>query len=308
MALSERAQPSLGPALDGSAEMPAEAPGSADTLASPHVCTDADIADALKLSDAALWNQTRDDWQVFVRHGKTLGLRSSDGTLVATAAALPYGAARGWISMVLVAQDWRHRGLATRLLALCVEHLQQLGATPILDATPAGAATYGKAGFHSGFELARWQGPGAAGERPDDEGIRPANTADLRTMERLDAQANGIERAFLLHDLLARDGGAGWIRTDDSGFVLRRRGGRATQIGPLVAANESAATQLLHTALCSVSGPVFLDLPARWSHLTAWLAQRGFTLQRPFVRMALGPADIAAANDRVFLLAGPEFG
>ena len=84
--------------------------------------------------------------------------------------------------------------------------------------------------------------------------------------------------------------------------------GRATQIGPLVASDESAATGLLHCALHSIDGPVFLDLPARWSGLTRYLVQRGFVQQRPFVRMALGAADIDTAHDQMFLLAGPEFG
>ena len=310
MEVSERARPWLRQTPQGGAGNL----GSGAALGAPQRCTDADIAGALQLSDAAQWNQTAADWQVFMHHGHVLGIRSATGMLVATAAALPYGARRGWISMVLVQEAFRHRGLATQLLALCVEHLQQRGLTPILDATPAGAATYQKAGFRSGFALARWQGAGAKGEPlPEagevlETGVRAATTSDLPAIARLDAQANGIERDFLLRDMLERAGGAGWMQADGSGFVLCRRGGRATQVGPLVASDESAATGLLHCALHSIDGPVFLDLPARWSGLTRYLVQRGFVQQRPFVRMALGPADIEAAQDRMFLLAGPEFG
>ncbi|HQX61772.1 MAG TPA: hypothetical protein PLT77_21805, partial [Burkholderiaceae bacterium] len=54
-------------------------------------CGEAELADAQALSDAAGWNQTADDWQLFMQHGKTIGYRHPAGRLVATAAALPYG-------------------------------------------------------------------------------------------------------------------------------------------------------------------------------------------------------------------------
>src|SRR5665811_675066 len=85
----------------------------------------ADVPGGLALSDAAGWNQTGDDWQLFVRHGQAIGYRNSEDQLVATAAALPYTGGMGWISMVLVAQDSRHKGLATQLLDGCVKYLQQ---------------------------------------------------------------------------------------------------------------------------------------------------------------------------------------
>ena len=77
----------------------------------------ADIDAALRLSDAARWNQTADDWAHFVAQGDAFGLRDDAAGLIATAAALPYGPAVGWISMVLVDARHRHRGHATRLLA-----------------------------------------------------------------------------------------------------------------------------------------------------------------------------------------------
>ena len=106
-----------------------------------------DVPEGLALSDAAGWNQTADDWRLFVREGRVFGLRE-DGTdrLVATAAALPYGGGLGWVSMVLVAPEWRHQGLATALMEHCVVHLRALNATPVLDATPAGQPAYARLG------------------------------------------------------------------------------------------------------------------------------------------------------------------
>ncbi len=271
-------------------------------------CGVADLADAQVLSDAAGWNQTADDWRTFMVNGKTLGYRTDEGELVASAAALPYGGAAGWISMVLVAQPWRHQGLATRLLEMCVAHLKELGAIPHLDATPAGMPAYRKLGFLGGLRMARWQGRSAAGADAPADALRRAEHDDLQWMVALDAAANGMDRGFLLQDILTRAGTRAWAMRDGSGFVLRRQGRRASQIGPLIAADEASALLLLQAALMGPEEPVFLDLPERWQQLARELAGRGFGIQRPFVRMALGPAPAHQPGDHLFIVAGPEFG
>ena len=122
----------------------------------------ADVAGGLALSSGAGWNQTADDWAFFIEQGHAVGFRTPDGTLVASAAALAYGGGLGWISMVLVAPPWRHRGLASLLVENCIGRLQAAHITPVLDATPAGAPVYRHLGFRAGFDLERWEGPGAA--------------------------------------------------------------------------------------------------------------------------------------------------
>ncbi|MEO8542635.1 MAG: GNAT family N-acetyltransferase [Betaproteobacteria bacterium] len=271
-------------------------------------CGVAELADAQALSDAVGWNQTVDDWLLFIRHGKTTGYRNDRAKLVATAAALAYGETKGWVSMVLVAEPWRHQGLATRLLNISIDHLRQCGATPHLDATPAGAPAYRKAGFAQGFTLSRWQGTATSSSTAGPASICRAERLDLEWAIPLDVAANGMERGFLLHDFLARAGTRAWAMRDRTGFVIRRQGRRAAQIGPLVACDEHTATALLLAALDNTGGPVFLDLPDRWHGLAQALAGRGFVVQRSFVRMALGGADLHAANDTLFVLAGPEFG
>lgn len=267
----------------------------------------ADAAQGLALSDAVGWNQTAEDWRLFARHGRVFGLREGeDGPLVATAAALPYGGGIGWVSMVLVTPAWQHQGLASALMQRCIAHLQSLGATPVLDATPAGAKAYARLGFQPGFALARWQGTGGGGARGE-----ASEPCDAAALTRLDAEACGFQRGLLFKDFLQRPTTRAWLSADGTGFVLAREGRRAAQIGPLVARDEAAALALLQRALASLQGPVFLDLPERWTALADWLQAQGFTRQRSFVRMALGTAPItapiASAPDRLFVLAGPEF-
>jgi GNAT superfamily N-acetyltransferase len=274
-----------------------------------------DRAGALALSDASGWNQTADDWALFIGHGQVLGHRSEDGELVATGAALPYDCGQGWISMVLVTAAWRHRGLATGLLDACVSILRAADITPVLDATPAGAPVYRRMGFTPGFEFERWEGelPAAPAAHEDvaaagGEAPRPAEPGDLDAVASLDAAASLVGRRFLLQAFLARPDSRAWLTRDGSGFVLTRAGRRATQIGPLVAADARGAVALLDAAFAGLQGRVFLDVPAHWPAVIAWLHKRGFYSQRPFVRMALGKAAALHGSRQLFVVAGPEFG
>ena len=278
----------------------------------------ADIDAGLALSDAAGWNQTADDWAIFVAQGHAIGHRDAANQLVATAATLPYGTRAGWISMVLVADVWRHRGLASELMAECVAHLRAANIVPVLDATPAGAAVYGRIGFEAGFEIDRWEWRAAsadgAGSGPLASfagTLRAAGSGDFEVLAALDRVATGLDRRFLLEDFLIRPGTSAWLSASGQGFVVAREGRRAMQIGPLVAEASDSAIALLAAAFASARGHVdrvFLDLPRDRPELAVWLASQGFTRQRPFVRMALGAAHPPTLGATSFVLAGPEFG
>src|SRR3954471_6892507 len=111
--------------------------------------------EGLALSSEAHWNQNEADWRFFLTEGTVFGIRDGDGRLVGTAALLPYSHGNAWISMVLVAESWRRRGLATKLVDACLERAAAQGLTPWLDATPAGATVYGPLGFKPVLELRR---------------------------------------------------------------------------------------------------------------------------------------------------------
>ncbi len=109
---------------------------------------------ALVLSTEALWEQTKEDWRFFLANGYVFGIRDAS-QLIATAALLPYSDGNAWIGMVLVMATWRRRGLAKRLLDVCLEKAKELDLTCWLDATPAGALVYGPLGFEPTAELSR---------------------------------------------------------------------------------------------------------------------------------------------------------
>jgi len=258
--------------------------------------TDADAADALPLSAEAGWNQTEDDWRIFIRHGHCFGIRA-EGVLVATAAALPYDGF-GFVGMVLTTAAWRHRGFGTRLLGCAVVALTGAGRIAVLDATPAGRPIYGRQGFLPIDALERWAGEAVGTPR--------TVSVPVATIAEFDALAFGARREFLFADFLRRPGTVALI--EPGGCAIARNGRRATQIGPVVATHEAQAIELLRRLLGHLRGPVFLDVPTRWISLVEWLEAQGFRRQRPFTRMALHRARQFGHPARLFAVAGPEFG
>jgi GNAT superfamily N-acetyltransferase len=266
--------------------------------------TPADVPHALALSAKVDWNQTAEDWRLFVDRAHALGLFDGDAGLVATAAALPYDNGFGYISMVIVDPAWRRRGLARRLMGECVDALRRKQRSALLDATPAGALVYRDLGFAELATMERWEGEGGSGE------VRAAairlGPNDLDRLIAADAEAFGSRRRFLLEDFLRREGTLAWA-CDDS-YLVMRRGHRAMQIGPLIASSAEAARALLATAIATARGKVFLDLFTRWRDLAALLETCGFVRQRPFVRMVLDRPTLPGDPQRLAIAAGPEFG
>lgn len=263
-----------------------------------------DIAGALALSNAVGWNQTAADWALFIARGHAIGLFDRRQRLVATAAALPYEDGFGWISMVIVAADWRRRGLARRLMGGCVETLRRQGRAALLDATPDGAEVYCRLGFVTLGGMERWEGKG--GMMPGRAGVAPVSGDATGALLAADRAAFGARRDFLLGDFLSRPGALALGHSD--GFVVLRPGQRATQLGPLIAASAEAAGDLLAEAIATCHGAIFLDLLDPWKSLAPLLEVRGFVRQRPFRRMALGRSTLPGDAARLVCAAGPEFG
>ena len=272
--------------------------------------TEEAIPGCMALSAEAGWNQTPDDWATFVRHGTVFGL-VADGAPVASGAIMPYPKDFAWISMVLVTASRRRARIGTRILETCCAEIARRGLVAMLDATPAGERVYSPLGFEPMFGLTRWQGQGGnagAGNTKLPAGIRPMTKDDVIAIVALDAAAFGAQREFLLASFLRREPHLAFVTGDRKGFALARPGRLASHIGPVIAVDEASASALLAAALDCLSGPVFLDLADRWSTLARQLQERGFTVQRPFLRMGMRRRAPFGDVERTFVIAGPEFG
>lgn len=273
----------------------------------------AEIPGCVALVIEAHWNQTANDWRTMLALGEGYGLVAPDGTLVATSLALPFASGGfGWISMVLVNERWRRKGLATRLMDRAMESLARDNLVAILDATPAGRTVYGLLGFEDTWGIERMQCIAAPVlTTAPDPAIRAMTDADWPAVCALDAAAFRADRSELLAALRPRLPAAALVSVADgrvNGFLLGREGRIARQLGPCVAEDEAGAIALLAVALKHVAAPVFLDMPAPHLTLGAWLRSTGFSLQRPYTRMILNRNEPFNSTERMFAIAGPELG
>lgn len=273
--------------------------------------TAADLAAGARLVAQAGWNQADDDWRCFIGHGTAWAVETADRHVIATAATLPY-AGIAWISMVLVDEAWRRRGIARGLIERCTREIHGAGLVPVLDATPAGRTVYAGMGYRDVLGLQRWaRGARRRTTGAAPRGVRPLRPSDLRAIAALDAAAFGAPRPWLLQALAQRSGGFAAVAERDgavTGAVLGRPGRVATQIGPIVAPDPPVAATLLQYAAAGVPGPVFIDALERHEAFADALEGLHFAPQRPFSRMAWRRDALPGDTACYFAAAGPELG
>ena len=257
-----------------------------------------DVASGLALSSEAHWNQNEADWLYFLTKGIVFGMRDR-GRLIATAALLPYTGSDAWISMVLVTESWRRRGLATRLVDTCLNTATKLGLTSWLDATPAGAAVYGPLGFTPTIQLRRLRLENAS------DSAAPPSAGKIDELITCDISAMGFDRRELLLELGGRP--TSRLVTSGDAMTLVRDGRTARHIGPLFAATPTHALALVEHIVASEHGAILIDAVASQNQFLNGLTDSGWTIERPFQRMRFGRATTQGA-ELPFAVAGPEYG
>jgi GNAT superfamily N-acetyltransferase len=259
-----------------------------------------DAPAGLVLSTEAHWNQNEADWCFFLSKGIVFGVRDHDGRLIATAALMPYSASNAWISMVLVTQDFRRRGIATRLIDACLNEANRRGLTTWLDATSAGAAVYGPLGFIPTLELRRLRLAAAVPRK-----AAPLTAYDVNEVIVRDHRAIGFDRHDLIRELATRSGSR--LISNGTAMALIRDGRTARHIGPLFAEHSDDALALIGDIVASETGPLLIDAIAGRDDFLIGLTDSGWTIERPFQRMRFGRATTQAAKFQ-FAVAGPEYG
>lgn len=270
-----------------------------------------DLPGCLALSKSANWNQNEADWRLMLSFGRGWGIVAEDGALAASTVSLPYGGGFAWVAMVLVLPEHRRKGYATRLLQKALYENERSGRVSLLDATPAGHEVYVQEGFRDFWGFKRFSLSKRPSRREEAEARRLEGVHWPAILD-LDARAFGGSREPVLRNLAARQPTLALVAERGgalAGFVLGREGREALQIGPLVAKDAGTAQQLLAAALSGVEGPVYVDIADHAAPLQQWALAQGFTVQRPFTRMAHGPRGYAPGDaSLVFCPAGPELG
>jgi GNAT superfamily N-acetyltransferase len=274
-----------------------------------------ELDDVAALVREAHWNQLAADWGIFIALGRVYAAHTRAGRIVATTATLPYGGRFAWISMVMVAGEYRRRGLATLLMRRAIDDLLAHNLVPVLDATPDGRAVYRNLGFEDtwGFHrLARGgEVSGASPAAAAAAGIRAIGAEDWPRVCSYDAAAFGADRAAVLAGLRGRLPAAELVAEAAGriiGFLLGRDGRLAAHLGPLIAEDDATACALLDRALAGLAGALFVDLPDAKTAVRRVLEARGFHAVRPFTRMLFRTSTAFDDSSRTYAVAGPELG
>ena len=227
--------------------------------------TSADLPGCLALARDRGWLPEERKWRLLFDLAVVYGVRDPAGELAGVAVLTRYGAEFAVIGMMLVATRYGGRGLGR---ALMNRALADVGDTIVfLHATPVGRPLYEKLGFvpagasHTylgGFRPTAPAVPAAsaaavpaasvpaasataarapAAASAAEGGSRPAGPGDLMAIRRLDARANGTDRALLVRRL---PGFTEQLRVTErpggiTGYAGAYRGVAYTCIGPVIA-------------------------------------------------------------------------
>jgi len=279
--------------------------------------TEDDIPFGMTLKDQAGWNQTEEDWRsllAFRPDGCFLALH--EGAPAGTVTTIDHSGVFGWVGMLLVWHDLRGLGIGRALLRRALESLAQLPAVK-LDATPLGEGLYRSEGFEAEVVLERRVRAGSPSRGSGERGgglprPRPMVPADIPRAADLDAPGFGARREAVLDAWSRSVPGAslvievaGGIR----GFVIARRGSRATHVGPLVADGAEAAMALLGAVLDRMgSEDLILDTMSRDPAWMQFLDAEGLRGERILTRMRLGLPSTPPRPSLLWASAGPEVG
>jgi len=278
--------------------------------------TAGDLTAGMRLVEEAGWNQTEEDWQLFLRLGPNrCFVAVTDGQVVGTVTTLDYEGQVAWISMLLVDPVFRHMGIGSQLFDRALDTVSSCR-TIALDATPAGQGLYARRGFEPLFEIDRLVIDRLPPLNDLPAGVGLIAEDDWPAIAALDRPAFGADRTPLLRALWNRAPQSAWRRMRDKrlvGYCFGRRGTRYVQVGPIVAETNEDAVALCGTCMRGLAGrAVVLDVPTYQPALRTWLERLGFSHQRSLARMVLSPEQADAALgpqfEHQFAIAGPELG
>lgn len=259
---------------------------------------DLEFADSLRAAEG--WNQTRADWERLLAHQPDgCFLASWDDRPAGVVTTTVHDGTLGWIGMMLVAPEYRRRGIATALIEQCLEYFQQLKVSCVkLDATPAGTPVYEKLGFQTEWS---WQRRALESEIVPQI---PLSGGESFPRYNWDADIFGADR----HAWLSRVAANARVVCRESGYGMLRQGSRAGYVGPISTRDESTADEIIQELLTNLEGHYLWDLPMQNRHGIELAESLGFRSVRDLNRMWTGERLIVGQPEWQYGYADPGTG
>ena len=272
--------------------------------------TYADVPAGISLCRSAGWNQTENEWNIFLDespHGCIVATDQNEH-VVGTATTIRYEDRFAWVGMVLVDPLRKREGIGTQLLKNAIALLKDVQCTR-LDATPAGRQVYVKLGFEDEYPLSRLISKSVDLSKLPRSTARKMDVNDLDQVFHIDREVFGASRKHLLGKIYAARPDLAFVNNTFDAFCFARQGYNYLHIGPLIAPGSEAAADVLTAVLQECQGePVIIDATHHSPGWLRWLSTAGFSEQRPFMRMFKGRNIFKGLTSHQFAILGPEFG
>lgn len=272
-----------------------------------------DIPAGLSLCRSAGWNQTRDDWELFLSLSP-LGCCvavEDEGHVIGTVATIKYQDHFSWIGMVLVDPAMQRQGIGIQLLRESLRILSEED-TVKLDATPAGRKVYVQLNFVDEYPLSRMEIDQIVAPTLPLSEARPVTGNDLPAILEFDRKVFGAGRELVIGSLMERAPQLAFVLEDNAGirgYCFGRIGHKFAHIGPVIAADHETAIKVVSSAMRNCAGrPIVLDALHHTPAWLEWLASLGFKVQRTLTRMYRGANAFPGIPGQQFAILGPEFG
>jgi GNAT superfamily N-acetyltransferase len=259
------------------------------------------------------WNPGSHDAQLFWQTDPEAFIAAElEDELIGGGTIVSYHGEYGFMGLFIVRPEFRGRGFGSQLWHARVRLLQSRlrpGSAIGMDGVFEMQDWYARGGFRFAHRSIRYQGAGAAADRP--AGIVPASDVPFERIADYDRCCFPTWRERFLRPWLAQPDGLALAAVDDGivrGYGVIRRCGIGGKVGPLFADDAETAEALYASLAAHLPGePVFLDVP----EINAWamgLARR-HEMREIFgtARMYLGPRP-AVADSRIFGITTFELG
>ncbi len=251
----------------------------------------ADVNSLLALSVGVGWSHRAEDWEFMrsVGHGRVA--MDESGRVHGTAMWFPFGSTCATIGMVITTPRLQTNGggqwLTRHVLA------QTQGRTLGLHATQQSHRLFLSFGFTDEGKVFQNEGRVVAPPwlaPPRDGEIRPFTDSDVSAFRKMDVNTTGWNRDALIDALAMHSRGTVLVRSGKpEAFALMRPFGRGVVIGPVIAATEEDALNVLCPLIAGQTGKyVRIDTKDDTSRVARFIRQCGLRVVEKVTRMSRG--------------------
>lgn len=216
----------------------------------------------------------------------------------------------GWIGNLIVAPEFRSRGVGRALMVHGIAHLEAAGVETIrLDGDPPGIPLYLSLGFVDEWQSLRFRWSGAAGDLSGQ--VERLEREDLARVSAFDRRFFGDDRSRLLGLFLGKSHRVYKIEGEDEirGYLMATRSDLGLRIGPCVATDVEAARPLFLAAQASAGEEqITVGVPEPNDQARTLLAELGFDPTAPCRRMIRGPRRAENLTGGIFAIANGAVG